>query len=178
VQLGELKYVLVSAILSAFVWFVLIEIEYQVLWGLWNGFLGINGYALVEVIRAIVSVILGAYVGLWVIGRIRKVSPIHGILVGLLFFALYIPLYSIVEWGRWTNFHFYSFPPTMDYVMFFVKRAQTFAGRYTLFSLTASVAAGVFGIIVVRRVSPSFCPYCGNELPPGRDPCPKCRKTG
>lgn len=162
-QLGHLKYILVSAFVGAFAWFAILEIYFQANLNIEFGYL----WQYVRAIPGIIGIILGTYVGLRTIGRIRKPSFIYGILVGLLSFVLYLPFESFSIWIFSIQ---YGFPLTMGALL------DILAQNTPLIGVIASVVAGLLGTIIVRRISPSFCPYCGNKLPNGRDPCPKCGK--
>lgn len=164
-RLGLLKYLLVSAFLCGLAWFAIAAID-QYANIFWPG--GQIGVA----IPAIIATILGTYVGLWAIGRFRKPSIVYGVLVGLLFLVFYFPFLAILagiesfrfnfDWTRWLL----GGGMLSGYLM----------DRLPMLAISGVIGA-VVGAFVIRRVSPSFCPYCGTKLPSGRDPCSNCGKV-
>ena len=158
-QMNHIKYALVSSIISAFVWFAIVEIDVQsnILWSI--------DPLLSAAIPPLTAVILGTYVGLWGLGRIRRPFIAYGIVVGLLSFLLYLPFDVLVsiQLGNSSSSILGNLP-------------EMTIAWYALIEVVASLVSGLLGAVLVFRMSPSFCAYCGNKLPSGRDACPKCGK--
>lgn len=160
----NIRYVLLSALMGAVLWFVITEIEHRVYaytyWGLTREVI-----AWIHAIIVIIGVIPGTYVGLWSIGRVRKPSVAYGVLVGLVSFTLILLFHAFGLWMALSELGI-----SHIFLNIWVEHVKTSFYVY----LIASLIAGFLGVSLVRRTSPSFCPNCGNNLPPGNDPCPKC----
>ena len=111
-----------------------------------------------------IAITSGTYLGVWVVGRVRKPSLIHGVLVSLISFLI-LRFYVIFR--------------------FFIKRGIPFNWIYTvkhvfsvdpffIVELISSLVGGIVGTLIIRQHSPSYCPNCGKKLPPGCEPCPSC----
>ena len=161
-KLESLKYLIVGAIIGAFIWFLVRELDFYA-----NIHLYWQLYPTGDAILAGLAVIIGTYVGMWTLGRIRKPSTKLGVLVGLfsfvlvdLFDAFGILLYWMGEgWGT------YGIQTVV--IPLWLETAPI--------RLVTTLATGLIGMILVNRLTPSFCPNCGGQLPPGRDACPQCR---
>jgi hypothetical protein len=110
---------------------------------------------------------IGTYVGLAYIGKIRKPSYLYGILIFIFSSVIYTFLYFISVNISWISFRHIS-----DIIEEFIL----ICFYYPVIWLFVGVGV-IIGIILVRRMSASFCPHCGAELPAGRSPCPQCGKS-
>lgn len=156
-QMKYVKYMLISALIGALIWFLLLEIDLHagtyIFWETLGLTIGI-------LISGIIGVVLGTYIGLWGVGKMRKPSFAYGILVGLVSYALYLALFFLVGYEvEW------EIPGT---------HMSTNMLHWFPIDFLSSLVAGLVGVAIVRRISPSFCPNCGNKLPPGNEPCSKC----
>lgn len=149
-QIGNLKYILISAFVGVLLWVVLVELVYYSRSEIYilldpsywlTYYRGYSTYALI-------AIIIGTYMGLWNIGKIRKPSFLYGILSGLLSSVLFL---------SWT-----------------ILRGAAFLFVSAGLVIGSAIVAGIIGVAIIRRISPSFCPNCGNKLPLGREPCSKC----
>jgi ribosomal protein L40E len=161
VQLKDLKHVFLGAIIGAFIWFAIIEVDSRadihVYWQL---------YPIGDLIFVSLAVLIGTYVGMWTVGRIRKPSIKFGILEGLFSFVLIDLFDAFGLWIYWAEQGWGTY--RIETVLIPNLQATI------LVRLAPSLAAGLLGMILIRRFSPSFCPNCGNRLPPGPDACSKC----
>ncbi len=168
-QIRYIKYTLISALVGALLWAILIELDARS--GLWIFRLLDPVYILLEAFQGhpvpgLIAIVTGTYIGLWSIGKIRKPSFFHGILLGLVSFILFLP-FSVLFVGIWLVEHGGG-------SMVFPAEVALVLGNIVPVGWIYGSVAGVIGVAIVRRISPSFCPNCGNKLPPGLDPCPKC----
>ena len=148
------KYLFLGALAGALIWFVILEIAISIVHSTLSFFPGL------------IAVVLGTYIGLWSIGKMRNPLFAYGILVGVASFLLYLPLLVLSM----------SMHPSVyeELRILYWNVLPGTALWHSVFSLIVSLVAGILGITIVRRVSPSFCPNCGNKLSPGEDICSKC----
>ena len=148
------KYILTSAVVGALIWFVILEMAISIL------------HSTLSFVLGLIAIVLGTYIGLWSIGKVRNPLFAYGILVGVASFLLYLPLLILS-----ISMH----PSVYENLRILYWRVLPGTALWhSFFSLIVSLVAGILGITIVRRVSPSFCPNCGNKLSPGEDICSKC----
>ncbi len=162
-RMEEMKYVLISALISAIIWFAILEIDWRanlhLFWSLGN----VGG----PLVSGVIAFAIGTYLGLWSVGKVRKPSLAYGIPIGLVSLALFVLIISMEMWGYASGEGSYA-QRSFSYWL------NRYFSEDAPFDLIASLIGGVVGVVIVRRISPSFCPNCGNKLPSGRDPCPEC----
>lgn len=119
-----------------------------------------------NVFVSFVAAIVGAYVGLWTIGKVKITSPIEGLAVGLLVFAISVPvsvlLLFILYW-------IYAIP-----IEFFWLYANSSIVPTVIENAAGSLSGGFFGGVLVLRAAPKFCPKCGAKLAAGIVYCSNC----
>jgi len=172
-HMKHIKHILVSALLSAFLWIVMIELDYRSGLSILRALdpvrilvrsVGMPIYA-GATIPGIIAIVVGAYFGLWSFAKLRRPSYVYALLLGLLSFLLFLLMESAVAWIEISGYGY----GRVGFAPFFIDFA-----RYMWVYVIVGLIGGLIGIAVIRRVSPLFCPNCGNRLPPGSDPCSKC----
>lgn len=166
--MAQLKFVLTGAILG-----VVINSVYFVGWrfgGLPLEFLPTIGgsmpVSLQNVSVSFIATVVGAYVGLWTIGKIKTTSPIEGLAVGLLVFAISVPVSVLL---LFISFWTYAIP-----IEFFWLYATSSIVPMVIEDAAGSLSGGFFGGVLALRAAPKFCPNCGAKLAPGIVYCSNC----
>jgi hypothetical protein len=192
VQLKYLLYVLASSLLGSIMWESLSfyflqsgQVPQSVLWwystvAFLNGhFFSLdNGSVLIPVfVIRFLMITIAAFVGLWIIGRIRKPSFFWAIPFGLTTYGMVLLIGVLITMTIAGNL---GSSVVEQYFASLVHRNIPFDVRTLTDDLYASVITSIIGglaaIILVRWRSPLFCPYCGSKLNPGCEPCKKCGK--
>jgi hypothetical protein len=153
-QKEYLKFGLISALMAGFVNFIIDQTN------LFRGFF-------MDFMILGICVFAGIFVGLWIIGRIRKPSFSLGILVFILCYvaiAFFWLVGAVLYLGAEGRLSMLSIS------------LQTYSQYLALPYAVIGFTEVLIGIAIIRRGSPSFCSNCGKNLPAGRSDCKECGK--
>lgn len=164
------RYLLVGALVGAAV-----NVTFSVGWRFGGSFLEFFpairihpffSISLQNVLINLVAALIGTYVGLWIIGKIKLASPFEGVIVGLLVFAISIPITQLLFFILYI---IYAIPSS--FFVIYLKRTIVIN---TLESVFGCLSGGFLGGIFVLRVAPKYCPKCKAKLSTGVIYCPDC----
>ena len=122
--------------------------------------------SLQNVLINLVAALIGTYVGLWTIGKIKLASPFEGVIAGLLVFAISIPITQLLFFILYV---IYAIPSS-----FFVIYLKRTIVVNTLESVLGCLFGGFLGGILVHFVAPKYCPKCKAKLSTGVIYCANC----
>lgn len=164
------RYLLVGALVG-----VAVNVTYSVIWRFGGSFYEffpvIRIYpffsiSLQNVLINLVAALIGTYIGIWTIGKIKLASPFEGVIVGLLVFAISIP---IIQSLLFVLYMIYAIPSS-----FFVIYLERTIVVNTLESVFGCLFGGFLGGILVLFVAPKYCLKCKAKLSTGVIYCPNC----
>jgi hypothetical protein len=150
------KFGLISAVLSSVFWFIIWYTNLLITYG-WSAIFS----------SITITSFFGTYLGVWLIGRIRKPSLVYGAFVSLLSIGTTIAFWlagalSSSDSSIYTRWIIYDH----------------YLNEVSVWIAVPSIIGVFLGYAIIRRTSLSFCPSCGNILPVGRANCEKCGKRG
>lgn len=119
-----------------------------------------------DIVVAFFATLIGAYVGLWTIGKVKLDSPTKGVMVGLFVTAFSVPVIAILLLAL---YFIYAIPSE-----FFLLFSGSSLIAIIFENVLGSLLGGFLGGVLVEFVAPDYCPKCKARLRAGVLYCPHC----
>lgn len=168
---SQIKYMLAGSALG-----IAINVTYVVGWkfgGFYPVFLptiilvsSFLSISLQDIVVAFFAALIGTYVGLWTIGKVKLDSPTRGLMVGLFVTVFSVPIIAIL---LFTLYFIYAIPS--EFFLLFSERSLV---AIIFENAIGSFLGGFLGGVLVEFVAPDNCPKCKVKLRAGALYCPNC----
>ena len=119
-----------------------------------------------NIVVAFFATLIGAYVGLWTIGKVKLDSPTRGMLVGLFVVAFSVPVIAILMIAL-------SFIYAISSESFLLFLGHSLISTI-IENILGSLLGGLLGGFLVELMAPDYCPICKAKLRAGTLYCPQC----
>jgi hypothetical protein len=119
-----------------------------------------------NIMVAFFATLIGTYVGLWTIGKVKLDSPTKGVIVGLIVTVFSVPVVMALLLAL---YHIYAIHGA--FILLSLERSLI----STIFENTmGSLLGGFLGGVLVKFMAPDYCPKCKAKLRIGILFCPRC----